>query len=66
MAEKLFKHVLEYNQKHLSIGFDKGAGHLTLKQEGVDATKLPQAEKDLQIYKHKIVDNSTVDQRYDH
>ena len=39
------------------------AGHLTLKQEGVEVTKLPQAEKDLLIYKHKIVDNSTADQR---
>ena len=57
------RHVLEKNQRHLSIGYDWFEDHLTLKLEGVDAADLPPAWKSDEIFANKIVDIPSHDTR---
>ena len=63
LAEKPLKYVQADNEKYLSIGFNLKADHLTLKQQGVDAEKLPPVERLIQICQNKIVDYTTNDTR---
>ena len=48
---------------YLSIDFDINAGHMTMKCQGVDAEKLPLAKQDEHIFRNKIVDIDTPEQR---
>lgn len=63
LAEKPWKYVLKGSQRHLSIGFDLTTDQITMKHLGVDAEKLPQVEKILEICRNKIVDTTIGDQR---
>ena len=49
--------------RHLSIGFDKLAGHLFMMHQGVNAENLPVVIPRLQIFQNQISDTDTSDQR---
>ena len=63
IAAKPVKCVLADSQRHLRIGYDLTAGHLTIKQQGVKTDKLPPARKIQGICQSEIVNNNTTDQR---
>ena len=63
LAEKPVKFMTEFG-RHLSISFNLKKAQLTLKHNGEDVEKLPEAQKELKICRNKIMDSSTADQRY--
>ena len=62
VASKPFKWVTN-DGRYLSIHYDYEANHLTMKCQGVDAEKLPIAKQNDQIFRNKIVDIDTLEQR---
>ena len=50
--------------RHLAISFNLKTSQLILKHNGEDVEKLPEVEKELNIYRNKITKSSTSDQRY--
>ena len=61
LAAKPVKYALKDSQRHMSIGYNLEADHLTMRYQGVDADKLPRPQQCLEICRNKIVDSSTAD-----
>ena len=67
LAVRPVRYVHQGSQRYLSIGYNLVAKHLTLKQHGVDAEKLPPVPAKIpEICYNKIVDTSNGDSRLVH
>ena len=62
LASKPIKYVTS-SQRYLSVSFDLKEDHLTMKQQGVDAHKLPEVKKSPEICRNRIETTLTSESR---